>query len=80
MMDFFVREVRNFVTGPMFCIRLGSCGSVSGAKIGQVSVADSAVLISRNPDAFIQEVSGEEAYRISRPCLADSALTELVSC
>lgn len=52
-MDFFLREVRHVVNAPMAVIRLGTCGTPSkNVKLGAVAMADAAILISRNYDAW----------------------------
>mmetsp|Transcript_9702 Transcript_9702/g.16198 ORF Transcript_9702/g.16198 Transcript_9702/m.16198 type:complete len:303 (+) Transcript_9702:39-947(+) len=54
MMDFFVRETRAVVEGPMAIIRYGTCGGLTeAASAGSIVVAtDGSGYISRNPDAF----------------------------
>ncbi len=91
MMDFFVREVRAVVDGPMAIIRFGSCGSISEAKIGQICVADSAVLVQRNVNAFADcyvnhaaKLDGQTTppvapYTVSQRCPADPSATSAVS-
>lgn len=60
-MDFFVREVRAVVDGPMWIIRFGSCGSIrDSVKVGQICVVDSAVMITRNWDYFSSETDNKE--------------------
>lgn len=81
MMDFFLREVRATIDGPMYCIRLGSCGSISEeAKIGNIVIAESAVLIQRNVNAFSTDtkVVDQPHYSISLPFKADEQLTQKV--
>ena len=51
MMDFFVREVRAVVAGPMAVIRLGTCGGLQAeeAREGTVVVsAKGSLLVTRN--------------------------------
>ncbi|KAJ1737848.1 hypothetical protein LPJ72_000082 [Coemansia sp. Benny D160-2] len=48
MMDFFVREVRMVVEGPLTIVRLGSCGSICDARAGDVIVASAAFGITTN--------------------------------
>ncbi|KAI8872218.1 hypothetical protein GQ42DRAFT_161475 [Ramicandelaber brevisporus] len=77
-MDFFVRETRAVVHGPMCIIRLGSCGGIGDGSVGDVAVADSAVAISRNFDAFTADAAAaaaEPPYLISKPVAADAGLT-----
>jgi uridine phosphorylase len=54
MMDFFVREVRSIVDGPIAVIRFGTCGGISPNVIpGTVVVASQgSSLVARNYDAF----------------------------
>ncbi|CAK9037862.1 Purine nucleoside phosphorylase (PNP) (5'-methylthioadenosine phosphorylase I) (MTA phosphorylase I) (MTAPI) [Durusdinium trenchii] len=49
MMDFFLREARAVVKGPMAVVRLGTCGCLQEhVKVGNVSVADGSALVQRN--------------------------------
>jgi uridine phosphorylase len=75
VMDMFVREVRHVVDGPIHCIRFGSCGSISEAKIGQVCVSDGAIQVVSNPDV---QPDHPNPYILSKPCPADQELTKLV--
>ncbi|KAH9475776.1 Purine nucleoside phosphorylase DeoD-type [Psilocybe cubensis] len=80
-MDFFVREIRESVSGDLAIIRLGSCGGLVDIRPGTVVVADACVSISRNVDFDFAnpESCDEPAYRISKPVAADEKLTnELV--
>jgi uridine phosphorylase len=54
MMDFFVREVRAVVDGPMAIIRFGTCGGLTDhSRAGIVVVAtEGSSYISRNYDFF----------------------------
>lgn len=54
MMDFFVREVRAVVDGPMSIIRFGTCGGLTDySRAGTIVVAtDGSSYISRNYDFF----------------------------
>ncbi|KAI9023408.1 purine and uridine phosphorylase [Hyaloraphidium curvatum] len=83
-MDFFVREVREVVDGPMAVIRLGTCGCVGSFELagpngggedrtGKVAVADECVLVERNYDYFLDAVG--EPYRVSRAVPGDARLT-----
>ncbi|OMH85902.1 Purine nucleoside phosphorylase DeoD-type [Zancudomyces culisetae] len=77
MMDFFVREVRAVVDGPLVIIRFGSCGSICDAQPGNIIVADSAYGIMRNYDHFTNPAKkNEEPYIITDKVPADSALTK----
>ncbi|KAJ2830997.1 hypothetical protein FBU31_002369 [Coemansia sp. 'formosensis'] len=72
MMDFFVRETRMVVQGPLTIVRFGSCGSICDATTGDVIVADSAFGINRNYDYFD---NGEGTpYRLSSLQASDPAL------
>ena len=55
MMDFFVREVRTVVDGPMAIIRFGTCGGLSleNARQGTIVVASKgSMLVTRNYSYF----------------------------
>ncbi|KAJ1949654.1 hypothetical protein FBU59_001047 [Linderina macrospora] len=81
MMDFFVRETRMVVDGPLSIVRFGSCGSIGEAKAGDVIVARSAFGISRNFDYFRTPSDthiSDKPYILWRPSPADSQLTECV--
>lgn len=89
MMDFFVRESRAVVDGPMAVIRFGTCGGLSEkAPTGSVVVASKgAAMISRNPDSFTRDYSDsvggdniplEEAYTLSMIAPASTELSSLV--
>ncbi|PPQ90719.1 hypothetical protein CVT25_005027 [Psilocybe cyanescens] len=80
-MDFFVREIRESVSGDLAIIRLGSCGGLVDIRPGTVVVPNACVSISRNVDFDFAnpENCDEPAYRISKPVAADENLTnELV--
>jgi len=55
MMDFFVRESRAVINGPMAIVRFGTCGGLTHeAAAGSIVVAASGSgYITRNPDAFV---------------------------
>ncbi|KAJ1977557.1 hypothetical protein H4R35_002246 [Dimargaris xerosporica] len=72
MMDFFVREVRAVVEGPMAIIRLGSCGTSGRAQLGDIIVPDQAIAVTRNYDYF--STGHGEAYRLSKPTACDAQL------
>ncbi|KAF9973714.1 hypothetical protein BGZ73_003014 [Actinomortierella ambigua] len=55
MMDFFVRECRAVVDGPMLMLRFGSCGSMLDAAVGDIAVPTGSYLVQRNPDYFYDE-------------------------
>ncbi|KAJ2850298.1 hypothetical protein IWW36_001984 [Coemansia brasiliensis] len=74
MMDFFVREARMVVDGPLSIIRFGSCGSIcDDASIGDVIIAQEAFGITRNYEFF--EESRGEPYKIWPMVKADPKLT-----
>lgn len=54
MMDFFVRETRAVVQGPIAIIRFGTCGGLARNSLpGRIVVAShGAALVTRNPDSF----------------------------
>ncbi|KAJ7240392.1 uridine phosphorylase, partial [Mycena haematopus] len=66
--DFFVREVRECLSGDMLIVRLGSCGSLIDVPVGSVVVPKSSVAVERNLDfAFVSpEECAERPYRISK--------------
>merc|ERR1719215_159995 len=85
MMDFFLREARSCVDGPMAVVRFGTCGVLqSSTKVGSISVSsEGSVVVQRNYDAFSTEDGKlnsngkkQEPYSISQPCPADKALTD----
>ncbi|KAJ2339005.1 hypothetical protein GGF43_006748, partial [Coemansia sp. RSA 2618] len=80
MMDFFVRETRMVVEGPLSIIRFGSCGSVCGARTGDILVGDGAFAITRNYAYFGAEDNTEavEPYVLSPSVQGDAGLTALV--
>ncbi|ORX94589.1 uridine phosphorylase [Basidiobolus meristosporus CBS 931.73] len=78
LVDFFVREVRAVVDGPMCMIRFGSCGSLKGAHVGNFIVPDSAVGIFRNYDYFLPDNEGLLPYMITKPAPADSDVVALL--
>eukprot|EP01032_Pedospumella_encystans_P011311 gene11311-13157_t len=87
MMDFFVRETRAVVEGPMAMIRFGTCGGLTLDTLpGSVMVAaEGAGYICRNPDAFIHNYSDDsnatkkqESYHLSQVAPANAELSELL--
>ncbi|KAG6962610.1 hypothetical protein JG687_00007051 [Phytophthora cactorum] len=69
-MDFVVRETRAIVEGPMIIIRKEIApGSV-------VVSGNGSVMITRNPDAFFPDATGEEYYRVSRVMPSSPALSK----
>ncbi|KAJ1823723.1 hypothetical protein LPJ60_001330 [Coemansia sp. RSA 2675] len=77
MMDFFVRETRMVVDGPLSIVRFGSCGSICDARVGDVIVADAAFGINRNYDYF--DSGAGTPYRLSSLEPGDGPLTELLA-
>ncbi|KAF8930863.1 nucleoside phosphorylase domain-containing protein [Dissophora ornata] len=79
MMDFFVRECRAVVDGPMIIIRLGSCGSLSDAAVGDICVPSGSYLVQRNVDYFSEDASPATAtkpYHLSKVFEADPDITQ----
>ncbi|KAJ6555215.1 nucleoside phosphorylase domain-containing protein [Mycena vulgaris] len=72
--DFFVREVRECLSGDMLIVRLGSCGGLIDIPVGSVVVPKSSVAVERNLDFdFVNpEECTEQPYRISKSVLADA--------
>ncbi|OMJ08131.1 Purine nucleoside phosphorylase DeoD-type [Smittium culicis] len=76
MMDFFVRETRAVVDGPMSIVRFGSCGSICDAKPGNIIVCTSSYGIMRNYDHFTNPFKkAESPYLITDRVQADPTLT-----
>lgn len=78
MMDFFVRECRAVVDGPVIMIRLGSCGSLSDAKVGDICVPSSSYIVQRNYDYFADDNSSSShasPYIMSKKFDADPEVT-----
>ncbi|KAF5371399.1 hypothetical protein D9615_009678 [Tricholomella constricta] len=75
-MDFFIREVRECLSGDMSIVRLGSCGGLVDVPVGTVVVPKASVAVSRNVDFdFLDpENCDEPPYRISKPVPADPTL------
>lgn len=92
MMDFVVRECRAVVDGPMFIIRLGTCGTPRPEiSVGSLIVASKGcTFIRRNPDAFTQEINqmqhestcnsykSSPFYSFSKIIYPDSEMSQLV--
>ncbi|KAF9816457.1 hypothetical protein IEO21_04062 [Rhodonia placenta] len=77
--DFFVREVRECLSGDMVVVRLGSCGALIDTPVGSVVVPKSSVSVNRNYDFdFVTGDSHEPPYRISKPVNADPVLHDAV--
>jgi len=75
-MDFFIREVRECLSGDMCVVRLGSCGALVDVPVGTVVVPRASVAVSRKVDFnFLKPAeSNEPPYRISKPVSADPIL------
>jgi uridine phosphorylase len=79
MMDFFVREVRAVVDGPMAIIRYGTCGGLGpDALPGKVVCASGgASFVGRNYDYFVEGAETKKPYTMYKvnnppslpPCL-----------
>lgn len=80
MMDFVVRETRAVVDGPMVIIRFGTCGALQQSiPIGSIVVADSSILIRRNPDHWAPTDGTPPApYDLSKPVSSDPELSLLL--
>lgn len=78
MMDFFVRECRAVVDGPMIMIRLGSCGSLSDCKVGDMCVPSSSFLVQRNVDYFSEDGDNGSPYLLSKTVNADPEITQIL--
>lgn len=80
MMDFFLREARAVVAGPMAVVRLGTCGCLQeSVKVGNVSVADGSALVQRNYSHFDSSSPAHaQPYTISELCLPDSELNSSI--
>ncbi|KAJ3107719.1 hypothetical protein HDU97_003389 [Phlyctochytrium planicorne] len=81
MMDFFVREVRAVVRGPMAIVRFGSCGSITPRGIvGQIAVStDGSIMVSRNYDYFTgKNAKKGSPYLFSEPVNPDEDLSKLL--
>ncbi|KAK3820471.1 MAG: nucleoside phosphorylase domain-containing protein [Benniella sp.] len=78
MMDFFVREARAVVDGPMVIIRLGSCGSLSEARVGDICVPSGAYVVQRNYNYFAEDAASthEQPYHFSKVFPADPEITD----
>ncbi|KAJ3131404.1 hypothetical protein HK101_004723, partial [Irineochytrium annulatum] len=87
MMDFFVREVRAVVEGPMAVIRFGSCGGIAErARVGDIAVVtEGSLMITRNYDHFGKGGEGRgknsmgsrsKPYNISELVEPDQVLTD----
>eukprot|EP00656_Telonema_subtile_P053631 TRINITY_DN7819_c0_g1_i3.p1 TRINITY_DN7819_c0_g1~~TRINITY_DN7819_c0_g1_i3.p1 ORF type:complete len:300 (+),score=70.40 TRINITY_DN7819_c0_g1_i3:70-969(+) len=76
--DFVVRECRAVVDGKMAIARLGTCGIISEeAALGSLTVAETAVMITRNPDGWRDGATAEK-YNITQPVASDPELLSLI--
>ncbi|KAF8502457.1 purine and uridine phosphorylase [Gautieria morchelliformis] len=79
--DFFVREARECITGDMVIVRLGSCGGLlESLPVGSIVVPRASVSVTRNCDFDFadQQASDQDAYRVSKPVLADAQLHDAI--
>jgi len=73
--DFFIREVRESLSGDMVVIRLGSCGCLTELPVGSVVIPKASIAVTRNYDFdFTTGNSQECPYKISKPVSADPDL------
>lgn len=88
MMDFFVRETRAVVDGPIVACRFGTCGGItSEALVGSVVVAtEGSAYVTRNPDAFVHRYNSADVaktdinkYHMYDICPADPVLSSMVT-
>ncbi|KAI0697461.1 purine and uridine phosphorylase [Cytidiella melzeri] len=80
MVDFFIREVRECLSGDMFVVRLGSCGGLIDTAVGTVVVPRASIAVNRNYDFdFATGKSAEKPYRFSKPVYADTELRTAVA-
>jgi len=84
MMDFFVREGRAVVKGPMAVVRFGTCGVLQeSVPVGTISVAkEGSICVRRNFAAFANGGDGKNGnspYDISDVCAPDASLTAVVT-
>ncbi|KAH8111151.1 purine and uridine phosphorylase [Phellopilus nigrolimitatus] len=83
-MDFFVREVRECVSGDLIIVRLGSCGGLTGLPVGSLVVPSACVAVHRNYDFdftsdSVDEYQKEQPYYISKPVSADPELHAILA-
>lgn len=79
-MDFFIREVRECLSGDMVVVRLGSCGALIDVPVGTVVIPRASISVNRNYDYdFVNGTTVHEVpYRTSKPAPADPELLETV--
>jgi len=78
MVDFFIRETRAVVKGPIALIRFGSCGCIKDVKTGSVAVATNAFGITRNYDYFNPGSKETSPYIITDACEGDPELQKIL--
>jgi len=83
MADFFVREVRYITEGPLAVIRLGTCGTPrEDINIGTLALASQSVCVTTNYNSYSRDHSENgralDHFTVSKPCYADSTLTNLL--
>jgi uridine phosphorylase len=88
MMDFFVRESRAIIDGPIAMIRYGTCGGIAtDAPHSKIALANKGSgYIIRNPDAFTQyyhsgsntQSHQQNPYHVAQMCPADEELSTLL--
>ncbi|KAI0735989.1 purine and uridine phosphorylase [Earliella scabrosa] len=77
--DFFVREVRECLSGDMLVVRLGSCGALIDVPVGTVVAPKGSIAVTRNYDFdFVTGKSDELPYRTSKPVSADPMIHDAV--
>ncbi|RKP06433.1 nucleoside phosphorylase domain-containing protein [Thamnocephalis sphaerospora] len=78
MMDFMLREVRAVVDGPMCVVRIGTCGSIADAEVGDIIVPEASAAVVRNFDAFadLSHAGSTAAVPSDEDCYTLSSLFE----
>ncbi|KAI0075689.1 purine and uridine phosphorylase [Panus rudis PR-1116 ss-1] len=74
--DFFIREVRECLSGDLVVVRLGSCGALVDVKVGTIVIPSGSIAVNRNYDYdFLNGgAAGEEPYRFSKRVNVDQEL------
>lgn len=76
MADFAIRELRAVVLGPLYVIRLGTCGTPSASfGLGSVIAAKQSFAITTNFDAYHQNIALNK-FVFSSPIAADPLMHE----
>eukprot|EP01123_Difflugia_compressa_P011716 TRINITY_DN4784_c0_g1_i1.p1 TRINITY_DN4784_c0_g1~~TRINITY_DN4784_c0_g1_i1.p1 ORF type:complete len:302 (-),score=38.33 TRINITY_DN4784_c0_g1_i1:96-1001(-) len=81
MMDFFIREARHIIEGPMCVIRLGTCGTPRhDVTVGSIVVASSSVCVTPNYDYWSDGNDDNKInpYLISKPVKGDAEVLRLL--